>query len=126
MTHTTFKNAFDTPTIHFDRKNGSIQISGRSIQLDPNQFWKPAIAQFKEYLKQPRPKTSIRFELEYINTPSIDSVLKFLKLSKDLNTTEQAIDIEWRYEKGDDDMMDLGNSIHRLINIPVQCTEIKS
>ncbi len=124
MIRTTVKRAFDTPTIHFDRKNGSIQISGRSIQLDPNQFWKPVIAQFKEYLKHPKPKTSIRFELEYINTPSIEAILKFLKVSKEMNTTEQAIDIEWRYEKGDDDMMDLGNSIHRLINIPMQCTEM--
>lgn len=125
MNYSIDKNRFlDAPTVDFDKKNGLIAISGRLIQMNSDQFWESMKKNLKEYVKTARISTSIRFQMEYINSSSLEQLLVFLKLSKVLMNDEGKLNIEWLYEKEDEDMLELGNCIHDILQVPMRCIQM--
>lgn len=121
MNYSIDKNRFlDNPIVDFDKKNGLITISGRFIQMNADQFWESMKKHLKEYVKTSEIKTSIRFQMEYINSSSIQQLLDFLKLLNVLMKDERKLNIEWLYEKEDEDMLELGNCIHNILQLPMR------
>lgn len=108
---------FDSPITSFNTDNGLIVISGRSIQMNANQFWRPLKARLKKHIENSKSITSIRFQMEYISSSSVEELVEFLKLSKNLTNKGNNFRVEWLYEKGDDDMLELGNSINDIVDL---------
>lgn len=123
MTYFKYNDFADTPKVNFDHVNGQILISGRSININPNLFWNSLTNQFKEYIKKSKVKTSIRFEMEYINASSIKELREFIYFIKRWKSKGRNLEIEWIYEKGDDDMLDLGYFIHEAFEYPMTYIE---
>lgn len=125
MNYSIDKNRFlDDPIVDFDKKNGLITISGRLIQMNADQFWESMKKHLKEYVKTSEIKTSIRFQMEYINSSSLQQLLDFLKLLNVLMKDERKLNIEWLYEKEDEDMLELGNCIHNILQLPMRCIQM--
>lgn len=126
MTNFTYDNFIDTPKVNFDQVNGQILISGRSININPNLFWNSLTHQLKEFVKKSKSKskTSIRFEMEYINASSIKELRELIFLIKTWKGKGENLEIEWLYQKGDDDMLDLGYFIHEVFEYPMTYIEL--
>ncbi len=121
MNTISYKSNFsDSPITMFDDSNGVISISGRAIQIDSSKFWNSMNSKLNEFLQNSLEKVSIRFQMEYIHSSSIESLLRFLELLK-LNTKkDKCIEVEWLYENGDEDMLELGNFINEIVKLPMK------
>jgi hypothetical protein len=102
---------------------GVIRIQGRSIIEDPLTFYQPVLRWVKcctfETLK-------MEIMLEYMNTSSTKQLFSLLNMILD-NRSIKSIYINWYYEKGDEDILEMGREIESLIKIPFdyyECAEM--
>jgi len=118
MNNIDIKGTLETPTISLDVSNGNLLIEGRSIIEDPNPFYEPLINELTKLNKAPLSKFEIDFKLEYFNTSSSKSILHVLKLLQSTNSTNKEIIINWHYDEGDDDILEIGEDFSHIINFP--------
>jgi hypothetical protein len=93
-----------TPFVWF-LPSGKLTLKGRSIPEDGSLFFEPLYDWVREYLKNPNESTVLTIELEYLN----DITSKYLlRIINDLNSACDHFTVKWRYETGDEDMLELG------------------
>jgi len=118
------ENKNDVPVAHFDKKSGLISISGRSIRVNSNPFWQLVKIRLKNHMEKSHAITSIRLQMEYMNSSSVEELLEFLNLSKSLTKNDAELKVEWLYEEGDEDVLELGNCINQVIDLPMKCVQM--
>ena len=103
----------------FVLKDGYIRLSGRSIPQNARQLYKICIDWVDQYVQTPAPETTVDLYFEYIDTSSIRCVVDILtKLSQISANGENRIEMNWYYERDDDDSYDLGAYIQAHLKIP--------
>jgi len=72
-----------TPQIDFNNLTGNLILSGRSIPENATEVYEPLFLWVNEYIKEAKPVTNLRLNLEYFNTASSIWLAKIVKsLSK--------------------------------------------
>ena len=106
----------------FVLKDGYIRLSGRSIPQNARQLYKICFDWVEQYVKSPTQNTKVDLYFEYIDTSSIRCVVDMLtKLSRIPNE----IEINWYYEKDDEDSKDLGAYIQAHLKVPFNIIDIE-
>jgi hypothetical protein len=116
----------NTPNVKFDGARGFIEIRGRSNPENSIAFYKPLIDWLEEYVKIPAALTIVDIKLEYFNTSSSKFILNILKKLEIISKDKRGININWYYQKGDDDMLEAANDYESLIQIPFQIIAIEN
>jgi len=101
---------------------GEIKMHGRCIIEDSIEFFAPIFLWIKCFNFN---KVNIDINLEYINTSSVKQLYCMLQHVKS-NRNIKEVYINWYYEEGDDDMLELGQDIESQINLPFdffECAE---
>jgi hypothetical protein len=107
-----------TPEINFNRVSGMMQIKGRSIPDQPDEFWIPVLNWFESYLLQPTNRTTIVIDLEYFNISSSKRILFLLyKLNELVDKGKEAV-VEWHYREADEDMYEVGQDYAYMVKVP--------
>lgn len=92
-----------TPFVLF-KPEGELIIKGSSFHENPL-FFEEIFDWISIYVNHPAQSTTFKIELEYYN----DLNSKFLlRIIKDLNNHCSNFTVEWYYEEGDEDMLELG------------------
>ena len=89
-------------------EQGNIIIRGRAISENPGEFFRPLYDWITQYAGSTFPRTEMVLGFEYINTSSIKWVFAMLKEFGALKNSYAFIKVTWNYEKGDEDMCELG------------------
>ena len=111
-----------TPRIHLER--GKILITGRSIPENPSDFYEPLYRWVAKYVCECNSNTDVILGFEFINTMSIKWVFTILReLGKTIDLPCY-LRIFWYYERGDEDMCDLGHIIRTLVRCPFRVIEV--
>ena len=58
-----------TPSIRFE-SNGNMEIHGKSIPENSDDFWMPILNWFKEYINTPANQTIVKLDIAYLNISS--------------------------------------------------------
>jgi hypothetical protein len=113
-----------TPEIVF-KCNGELYLNGISLPQNVIDFFMPVFAWLEE-LKTHSPQR-IRFviDLVYLDTSSTKAILSMLKLLQKIVPQEGDLEIVWKYENGDMDMLDQGEVLQRTTKIPFRFEEIE-
>lgn len=112
-----------TPRILLE--SGRIVIIGRSIPVNPGEFYRPVMDWISEYIKSCQEQTTFEFGFEYINTSSTKWIYTIIKeISKVEEMTKRA-KIIWYYEKGDEDMCELGFILRSFVECPFHVVEVE-
>jgi len=106
-----------TPEVLF--LEGHLEIKGRSIPQDASDFYRPLEKWVAEYVAQTDVRTRVSFSFDFINTASTKWVYAIIKKLALYNDVHNKVSIEWFYERGDDDLYELGQIIHSFIDCPV-------
>jgi hypothetical protein len=106
----------DTPRIILDKKNGVMEISGRSLPEDSTEFYKPVLDWIEEYAQSPNPVTEFVFKLEYFNTASSKLILDVLYALEDIKGAK----VQWYFNEEDEDMEEAGQEFSELVEIPFE------
>ncbi len=109
----------DTPKVCFEKKDGILKLSGRSLPEDAFSFYVPVIDWLVEYSKKPQPQTTFTFDLEYFNTASAKQIFKIAGLLSELSKNNKVI-VKWHYDEGDRDMYSSGERFSKLCGIPFE------
>ncbi len=107
-----------TPFIHFDAKNGTMDIKGRSIPDQPDDFWLPILNWFESYLFTPSDSTVVRIDLEYFNISSSKRILFLLYKLNELIEMGKDVRVEWYYRQSDEDMYEVGQDYAYMVKVP--------
>jgi hypothetical protein len=103
----------------FILRDGYIQLSGRSIPQNAKQLYKICFDWVEQYIQNPARNTKVDLYFEYIDTSSIRCVVDILtKLSHIPESGHKHVEINWYYEKDDDDSYDLGAYIQQHLKVP--------
>jgi hypothetical protein len=104
-------------------EKGVFQFSGRSIPEDAKKVFKPVLEWIKEYKPADSKQTIINFCFDYLDTSSSKCVFDILKVLDNLYNNGHDVIINWYYEEGDDDMLDLGIHLKSFIKAPFNFIE---
>lgn len=115
-----------TPYILLNSESGKMIIQGRSIPDDAEDFWQPILQWFYAYATDPNSLTIFIFDMEYFNISSSKAILFLLHRMNDLMEQGKEVKIEWRYSKGDDEMLETGNDYSCMVDIPFEFKESES
>ena len=105
-----------TPGVLF--LEGHLEIKGRSISENSTDFYRPLEEWVAAYVQEPPVRTRVVFSFDFINTASTKWVYMIVKRLALYPNSHELISIEWYYEKGDDELYELGQIIHSFIDCP--------
>ena len=112
MDHLVIAQTERTPLISL-LSNGLLEISGKSIDEDSQEFWQPVISWVKTYSLKPSTKTCLNLYIESLDTSSSTSLIELLYLLKDLMSEGNEVHVHWNYEENDLDMLALGKDMEQ-------------
>lgn len=107
-----------TPFIHFNGNSGVMEIKGRSIPDQPDEFWLPVLNWFETYLLSPNASTVIKIDLEYFNISSSKRILFLLYKLNELAENGNDVHVEWLYRQTDEDMYEVGQDYAYMVKVP--------
>jgi hypothetical protein len=100
-------------------------LMGRSIPDNPGDLFRPIHEWIKDYSRGYGGETRVDMGFEYINTSSTKWIFALLKELAMMNDSDEAVYITWYYERGDDDMLDLGYILSSIIDCPFTLLEVE-
>ncbi len=116
----------DSPKIQFDTISNRFVISGESRPENAGKFYTPVInwiIKFEEELQKRKQEgkgdSSIIFvfKLDYFNSTSAKYIMDILLIFKKFVDQGYKINMEWHYDKRDDDMLDAGNEFSDTVGL---------
>ncbi len=113
----------DTPKVILDVAGASFEISGRSLPEDAISFYTPLIDWMKTYIQSPKEESNFGFHFEYISTSSTKQVMKLFLMINELAKTKK-VNVTWKYDKDDEDMMQTGKRLQKLTTIEFKFLEV--
>lgn len=80
-----------TPLIDLNKINGELLISGKSIPENAAKVYDEVMQWVSEYVRNPRPTTNLRLNLEYFNTASSLWLAKIVKVLASIDNQDYTL-----------------------------------
>ena len=125
MTKISIQPTKQTPEILLDFENLDFQIKGCSRPEDTENFYGPLIKSIEEnraMLQSAIEKLTIEVNIIYFNSSSLKFLLELFR-SIIRYKHPDAIEINWHFEKDDEDVKEVGLEFSEALNIPVSFYE---
>jgi hypothetical protein len=106
-----------TPEVVLDPK-GMIKIKGRLIHNDLSEFYKQLENWIDAYMYNSVDLTYVDIHLEYLNSINLIALIAILKKITLLKQKDKKLIINWYYEEGDEDILEQGECISSILNVP--------
>jgi SiaC family regulatory phosphoprotein len=113
-----------TPEITL-KPEGIIRIAGRSMFGDSAEFSDQVEDWINEYITDPAEITSVDIYLEYLNTLNFKIYYNLLKKISRIKLLDKKFIINWYYDEGDEDILEKGEDLSGVLNIPFNFVIIK-
>lgn len=124
MDHLVIAQTEQTPHVSF-LSNGLMEISGKSIDEDSQEFWSPVVSWVKTYSLKPSTKTCLNLFIESLDTSSSTALVEMLYLLKEMIKEGNEVHVHWNYEENDLDMLELGKDMEQLTQIGFEFDVLK-
>lgn len=118
-----------TPKVILDHEEHFLEIGGESRPQDVREFYFPIFEwmnDFSDKLLTSEDNTKpviINFNFNYFNSGSAKCILDICKILARLRSREIEASARWYYITGDDDMLEAGREIARIVNLPFEFLE---
>lgn len=115
----------DSPKIMFDTVSNRFMISGESRPENAGKFYTPVINWIVKYEETLSSRKETKddsvlvfvFKLDYFNSTSAKYIMDVLLIIKKFVDQGYNINIEWHFDKRDDDMLDAGNEFSDTVDL---------
>jgi hypothetical protein len=108
----------NTPEVVLD-PGGIILIKGRSSNKNPLEFYTEIENWIDEYIQNPPDITRIHIHLEYFNDVNSTIFRSLLRKISNVRLKEKQFVVNWYYEEDDDDILERGEHLSLMLNIPI-------
>jgi len=99
---------------------GIIKIKGRAIDESRTGVPEQVMKWIDEYLLNPEEKTEVTVALEFLNSFNTIVLTSILKKISQLIQQRKKLHIKWYYEEDDVDILDRGEYISSIIDVPIE------
>jgi SiaC family regulatory phosphoprotein len=106
-----------TPEISLN-PDGVIKITGRSMDGNVTEFSAQLKDWIDEYICNPAELTRVDIYLEYFDEINLGIYISLLKKIESVKLKDKKYIINWYYEEGDEDILEKGENISSVLNIP--------
>jgi hypothetical protein len=113
----------DTPEISLN-PCGIIIIRGRSMNGNVTMLLKQMEKWLDIYISDPADLTSVDFYLEYFNEIYLNIYISLLKKIDSVKLKNKKYVVNWYYEEGDEDILEKGEYISSVLDIPFNFIKI--
>ncbi len=107
-----------TPGVEFDAGTGVLNVYGRAIPENPENFFSGMIDWVFSYFKTPMSQTQVNIQLEYINSGASKFILEFFQILEEKYQEGHPAQINWYYEEDDESVYELGKHYQSMLHIP--------
>ncbi|MCP4176669.1 MAG: DUF1987 domain-containing protein [bacterium] len=101
MKNLIIKATKETPFVDFSFIKGVFIIKGRSIPENPGVFYSSLIKYANEYVKEPKDRTELHLDFEYINTSSLKYLSRLLQQFTDIKNS-CIVEFHWYFHTKDE------------------------
>lgn len=115
---------FSTPQVRFDAEAGIIEMEGRVIPENPEEFFEPVFNWIDRFSPLKDSETKVRFRLFYYNTSSVKRLLALLRKIDLLYQAGHKIQVWWEYEEGDEDTINDGEDFKNALKVPFEIRQV--
>jgi hypothetical protein len=129
MRKLTIDKTSNTPLVVLDPDKRRGLISGESRPSDVREFYDQILSwmhEFSTYLTKSdssKDPFTFSFDLEYFNSSSGKLILDICKVLAGLKTNGINVIVNWHSEKEDEDMLEVGKEMSRIVNLPFEYLE---
>jgi hypothetical protein len=106
-----------TPEITLNSE-GFIRIKGRSMNVNMTEIFKQIEDWLDLYISNPADETCFDIYLEYLDTTNLNFYITLLKKVEFIKLKNKKFIINWYYEEGDEDIIEKGEDISSILNLP--------
>jgi hypothetical protein len=107
----------NTPEITLNPE-GFISLKGRSMNVNMTEFFKQIEDWIDLYISAPAEETCFDIYLEYLDTTNLNFYITLLKKVELIKLKNKKYIINWYYEEGDEDIIEKGEDISSILNVP--------
>lgn len=104
---------------------GYIYIFGRSIPENTGEFYRPVHEWISRYVPEAGGEIKIELGFEYINTSSTKWIYNIMKQFAQMERQAVSARFYWYYDRGDEDMCELGFILRSLVDSPFIVVELE-
>ncbi len=97
---------------------GDLRIIGRSFPEDASRIYEPVLRWMELYKKAPSFQTVLRLDMESFNIGTSKYILYMIYHLQEIDRKGGQVSIEWFYEEGDEDMIEVGEDYEIMAGIP--------
>ncbi|MFT3885711.1 MAG: DUF1987 domain-containing protein [Flavobacteriales bacterium] len=114
-----------SPAIELDLEHGMIEFVGRSLPANSELFYSRVYRWLEEYVKQPRPETTVNMKLDYLDTSSSKHFFNIFDKLNAVSERGQRVQVNWHYETGDEEMAETGKDYQSFFKLDFSFIEVK-
>ncbi len=108
-----------SPEVLFDKDKGIINFIGKLYPANATEFFNPIHEMIIDYIKS-NPEITLNFMLTYINSSATKLVIRLFEELDLYYENGKKILVNWHHDELDDDMIEVGEDISELVNIPIK------
>ncbi|MCB0773239.1 MAG: SiaC family regulatory phosphoprotein [Flavobacteriales bacterium] len=114
-----------SPEVEMDLESGTIDIVGRSLPANSEQFYGRVYRWLEEYLKTPCDRTTVNMRLDYMDTSSTKHFYNIFDRLREVNAQGRSVEVNWHFETGDEEMAETGKDYQLLFPMRFNFIEVK-
>jgi hypothetical protein len=108
-----------SPEVLFDKNKGIITFTGKLYPANSTEFFNPIHEMIIDYI-QNHPEITLVFKLTYINSSATKLVLRLFEELSTYYENGKKVQVDWFHDEMDDDMIEVGEDISELVNLPIK------
>jgi len=118
------KKTKKTPLISLDLNENIFQIKGPSFSEDILSVYDPVIKWMDKNLPQLENELTCEFYFTVLNSASHKKIFQILIILNGFMDRGKKIKVKWYYDEDDEDIMEMGEDLTELINLPFELVPI--
>jgi len=118
------KKSKKTPLISLDLNENIFQIKGPSFSEDILSIYDPVISWINNNLPQLENELTCELYFTVLNSASHKKIFQILIILNGFMDRGKKIKVKWYYDEDDEDIMEMGEDLTELINLPFEIVPI--
>ena len=115
----------NTPSVFIDEDNMLCRIEGSSYPEDAHEIYQHVLDRLEKVKDKSGAKLVFEFDYDFLNSISHKKVWQILQGLKQFHKNGNDVQVKWYYEENDEDIMEAGEDLSELMNIPFELIEKK-
>jgi hypothetical protein len=110
----------NTPSIYIDEANMLCRIEGSSYPEDAYEVYQHVLDWLSRVGDNINSELVVEFDYDFLNSISHKKVWQILHELKQFYKNGKSVKVVWYYDEADDDIMEAGEDLAELMNIPFE------